>query len=1362
VRIFGVLLLMTISTNAFNQADQLHFKSIRKGLSNQFVRCILKDSKGFMWFGTQNGLTRYDGVNFVVYENSTEDSTSLSYNNITAIFEDKNKNLWVSTFLGLNLYNREKDNFIRISAFQSIVISTIGEDNQNNLWLGTIGSGVIRYNLSSKKVDYFTNTGTDINSINSNHITSLLVDRENKLWFGTWYGLFLMDTDGKVIKHFLKEPHNAESLSDNYVNTLTIAKDSVLWIGTLYGGLNKLFISDQKFRFTHYLSKSARYTPPSILSMVADHHTSLWIGIENSGLLRLDTKTGQFDHYLEEAGNLYTLNSNLIRSLYIDNLNILWIGTIGKGVNYIDQREKRFDLYKRNPDNPNSVSGDDIRCFTEDKQGNIWIGTYDGISMFDSKNRQFIRRLTQETNNLTSNAVNSLAFDSKDNLWIGTMNQGIDQYNRNLTKIGNYKIKGIQKVGENKINTLYVDRKDNLWVGTAGSGLFRYDNVKNTFIQIYNDPKGAGPNEMGYVFSVLETSDSLIWIATAHRLFCLEDSSDRYSFRIFANDTSPGSLNSNYIVCLFEDHNKNLWIGSMDQGLFLYDKANNSFKNYRVRDGLPGNSILGILEDNFGDLWISTTKGISRFNVTTKNFTNYNAEDGLISDEFNMNSCWKNRHGLLLFGSGEGFNCFYPENIRVNPSVQSVRITDFKIFNQSIRIQFKNSPLTKNIGETRKIVLKNKQSSFSVEFVALNYIQGSKSQYSYILEGLEENWNVVNNKISATYSYVRPGKYLFKVLGSNNDGIWNNTPATLEIVVLPPWWKSKLAFVVYFLMFITIITIFIRYRIGIVKQAHLAELNQMKLQFLANISHELRTPLSLIISPVENLYSRVSNNPEIKTQLDHIYQNANRLFRLVNELLDFSRIVENKLSISVQKGDIVKFIKELSDYYNDEAARRQINYHFEAEPERIEAWFDPDKIEKIILNLLSNSFKFTWDGGRISIKIAKISLHSNEIPEKMHMPKSSSEELLKITVTDNGTGIMPADLDRIFERFYQGKGGNFTHQTGSGIGLSLVKSLVELHHGKIYAGSEVEKETCFTILLPLGSSHFKKSEINLEPVEIKSKGKDLKVSIKEISGKEKKHTADAPTVLLVEDNFELRKYISAALSSGFRIIEAGNGETGYKLAVENPPDLIISDIIMPVMNGIELCQQIKSNIITSHIPVVLLTSKTTLDDKISGIETGADAYITKPFSMIYLESVTRNLIDTRKKIFQRFSQEVYLLPKEMAGNTLDQDLLEKIIKYVEENIAKTDLTVEELAAFLLMSPGHTWRKVKALTGMTTNEFVRALKLKKAIKFMEDGNHSISEIAYKVGFSSPAYFTKCFKEQYGRSPSSYLSQKIAKN
>jgi signal transduction histidine kinase/ligand-binding sensor domain-containing protein/DNA-binding response OmpR family regulator len=1361
-RLFILFIITALPTLQIQGQPQMYFQAIRQGLSNQSVRCIFKDSRGFMWFGTHNGLTRYDGINFVNYENSPTDSNTLNNNYIRDIVEDKWHNIWVATFQGLNRYNRQKDNFTRITPVQNIIISAMSLDNQNNLWFGDLGTGFMRYNIVSKEVEYFRFTKNKPNWINSDHVTSLIPDNKGKIWIGTWNGLDILDVKTKGFRHIASNTASETSLSNNCINTMILDKNGILWIGLLNGELNSVSINDPELKFKNYqFGKDVRsISPQNIISLCFDNSNKLWIGTENVGLICYNIKNGDWSHYSREEGNNYTLSSNTIRALYFDDLNFLWVGTLGRGVNYLNVTNNRFNPYKKNLNTTNTLAGEDVRSFAQDPSGNIWIATYNGLSLFDLKTRNFIKTINQANNGLSSNAVNALTYDSEGNLWVGTLRGGVDRFDKNLKKTGNYAIKGFQQAGENKILCLYSDPQDNIWAGSAGTGMFRYDKQKNVFVQVKDTTQEILTNNIGYVNDILRDSYGKMWVATAFHLYCLTGF-ENYNYRIkeYIRTNTSGAIPSNTINTVYEDRDKNLWLGTLDQGLALYNRDKDNFTVYNKKDGLPGNSVYGILEDKSGNLWISTNKGLSRFNKSEKKFKNYNTEDGIVSDEFITNCCLKTRDGEMMFGSNEGFNIFYPENIKDKLLAKQVYLTDFKISNKSVPIGTNGSPLSKCIGETKKIVLTYNQSSFTIDFVAFNYTLGSKSRYSYILEGLEKDWNIVSHKNNASYTYVKPGSYYFKVKGSNNDGVWNENPTVLEIVILPPFWETGWAYCIYLTIFAFIVFAFIRYRITRLKEIHLIELNKMKLQFFANVSHELRTPLSLILSPLDSLLNNIKDNQEIRRQLELISNNANRLFRLVNEIMDFSKAEENKLVLSVQSLDIVKFSQQQFILFRDEALRRGIDYQFMTIEEEIEAWIDGDKYEKIIMNLLSNAFKFTPNTGKISLSFEKILLDRLKAEEhKNIIPKITAKEYLKISVIDNGKGIASSEINKIFERFFQGSNDDFTYQTGTGIGLSLTKSLVELHHGTISVTSEKGVGTCFTIILPLGKTHFKKHEFQTKPA-LYNLIPAITQSNSEIFKTEKKSPPkNAPVILIVEDNFELRNYVKSSFSEIYQVLEASDGEEGCRIAEEKIPDLIISDIIMPNLSGIELCRNLKHNMATSHIPIILLTAKITTEDQIAGVETGADAYITKPFNVKYLEVVTKNLIETRQKLYQRFSQDVYILPKEISNNPLDQDFLENIIKYIEDHIISTDLTVENLANHLLMSPGHTWRKLKSLTGQSTNEFIRTIRLKKAVKLMEESHLNVSEIAYQVGFSSPAYFTKCFREQYGKSPSAYFSEK----
>ncbi|HEY4784685.1 MAG TPA: two-component regulator propeller domain-containing protein [Bacteroidales bacterium] len=1345
---FILLILIIIGVSAWGQSPKPIFQSIQQGLSNQLIQCILEDSKGFMWIGTTDGLNKFDGSNFVIYENSSSDTNSISHNSINAIIEDRETNIWVGTADGLNLYNRNRDNFIniRIPNIDKICVNALCSDDIGNIWVGTIGNGVIFYDRKHSKFSFFAHNDLDINTISSDFITSIVIDKLQNILIGTSRGLDLLNKDHKGFSHFTYTPDN-NSLSNNFVNTLYLDNHGMLWIGTQGGGLNKLLTDDHKFSFQHYLhdSNTNSLSNNNILSICQDKKDNLWIGTDNGGLNCFNSKTGIFNCFHPEDGNPKGLSSNSIHSLYYDRNNIIWIGTHNHGLNFIDEKFEKFELFQKNSLSKNSIQNNDVTGFTEDSEGNIWIATDGGgISKFDIHTRTITKTINQSpSSHLSNNYIQTIICDRKENLWVGTWNGGIDCFNKSGVKIKNYKVEGLQKTGDNRIRFLYEDRQMNIWAGTSGSGLFLFNPVTDKFVQIVDHLGPAGAPVIAFVNSILEDSQNNIWIGTTNGLIRLKKSDrNEFLFSKYTEGNSPKSISSNRITVIFEDSRKNLWFGTYEKGLSLLQKKDNAFINFQKHDGLPSNSIKGILEDKNGNLWISTTKGISKFNPDSKTFRNYTREDGLNSDEFHSNSCLKLRSGEFFFGGINGFNAFYPDRIKDNTLIPPIYLTDLKIFNKSAPIGSEGSPLQKHISETKKIVLSYKQNSFTIEFIALNYTRSSQNQYAYILEGLEKDWNYVGHKRSATYTYINPGTYVFKVIGSNNDGFWNKTPTTLEITILPPFWKTIWAYILYYLVFLSLLFAFIRLSVIRAKQSQLLELDKMKLDFFTNISHEIRTPLTLILSPLENLVSSNKIEAELKSQLTLIYRNADRLFRLVNELMDFSKTEDSELNVLVQPGDIVKFTKEVFEFYNEEARQKRINYQFISNEEKLEIWFDRDKVEKVILNLLSNAFKFTSSEGNITVEVDKTIIDH----------KNKAKEYARISVIDDGIGISQKFIDKIFDRFYQSPEGKGISHTGTGIGLALSKNLVKLHHGRIEVTSERFKRTCFSVYLPLGNSHFTKDEIITDPSDISKSNSSPYPDEINVSS-----TKSASVILLVEDNFDLRKYIVSRLSDKYKILEAENGEDGYTIATKEVPDLIISDIIMPRMSGIELCKKMKEELATSHIPIILLTAKITLEEKIEGVQTGADVYITKPFHIRFLEATIKNLIETRLKLYQRFSQEVFIMPREISNNTLDQEFMARTIDFIEKNISNEELIVKDLASHLLLSHSQTYRKIKALTGQTVPELIRSVRLKMAIKLMETGKYNISEIGFKVGFTSPAYFTRCFREQYGKPPSEYLSE-----
>lgn len=1359
------------------------FHTILPDFEYNEVRAIIKDYKGFMWFGTTYGLIKYDGVNLYVYESDPENDNGLRHKSINALAEDQNHNLWIGTSGGLNRYDREKDYFTgaypvkgNTNYLNNTFISSLCVYNGTILLAGTYTEGLNVYDPVNETIINYSYNPRDSNSISSSHITCIAVDKADNIWVGTDNGLNLFIYN-KRFKRFYNEPGNINSLSNNIITSIVIDSDGIIWVGTQGGGLNRIILDKNNIKFRRFNtnSKEGKISNNYILSLCADRNSNIWIGTDNGGLNRLNTNTGKIDVYQTEEGIEYSIQSNSIWSLYEDNENRLWIGTYNRGINVIDENFRKFELFQRINFSDKSLTNNDVKGFTEDKQGNVWIATNGGgICKFNPFTRQFTRFILNKNNQIliTNNAVQDILYDSRDNLWIGTWAGGIDRLTKEGVKIRNYKLINNLGIENNNVFTLFEDKQGNIWAGTAGNGLFLYDKKTDAFYNVICQNESVSLSSLAYISDIMQDSENNLWVGTLFGLVMLKMSENlKYECTNFLSNES-NHLSSNLIETVYEDSKGRIWIGTLDKGLNLFNKNDSTFTIIQKKDGLPGNSIKGILEDDEGYLWISTNMGLCRFNYEMKSFTNYFKEDGLNSNEFNTRSCLRTRTGEFYFGGENGFNIINPKNIKNNSNIPPVYLTDLKINNKSAVIGAKGSPLKKHISETDKIILSYAQRSFSIEFVALNYTAPTKNQFCYKLEGFDKDWQCNGFQRIANYTNIMPGKYIFMVKGSNNDGIWNETPTRLLITVRPPVWKTWWAILTYLIFIFSLTYILLTAwleRIKIKNQLKLEqlsrerehELNEKNIQFFTDISHEFRTPLSLILAPLESLIA--SAQDKMKEQLMFIHRNAGRLLQLTNNLMDIRKLEEGITTLKVQQGDIIGFVKDISAFFNVNFKSRNIDFSITTDDPSLKGWFDPEKIETILLNLLSNAYKYTPDNGKIKIMMnvntaeeitTKYSKYIHEVRPGCHY--------IEIRVIDNGSGISAEDLPYIFDKYYQAKPSGHTKKTGTGIGLTLTKGLIELHHGYIWVESSPYEETCFTFVFPVDKDAYSEKEIASEPIGITKNilvNSDQQFALNELN-EEHYSNERKPDILIVEDNDDLRRFLTKELSKKYNILEAEDGKTGIDLSFSAIPDLIVSDILMPQQNGIDLCKTVKSDFRTCHIPVILLTAKTTIGDQIEGIATGADAYITKPFNLQYLITQINQLIQSRRKLYAQFSQDVYLLPNKMAHTEMDQQFLQKVIDFIILNITDNTLSVEDIADHLNISRSNVYRKIKALTGKTIIEFIRIIRLKQAIKLMETKKYSLAEIAYQTGFTSPSYFTKSFKDEYGKPPSEYLSNNPA--
>nr|WP_202016076.1 hybrid sensor histidine kinase/response regulator transcription factor [Chryseolinea lacunae] len=1357
------LTVLIILGSFFGYAQSSVFSPVApEAISNSFVRCFYKDSNGYMWLGMGDGLIRYDGTNTYRYEHDPDDKFSLCHSSINVIVEDDRHRLWIGTALGLCIYDRELDHFINVDSIASNTnhlnnryITSLSFDQEGRrVWIGTHGGGVNVYDPKTSSFAYLTDATDGKLSAATNYVNSLLCI-DDQMWCGTKGGLKLFNTSETVAEPLT---FAGEVLPARQITQLVSDKSGNIWMASMNGEIFKLIPGNGYYTVNLILSGERAYGASwnSILTLNMDGYGNLWIGGENSGVNYLDTKTGRVTRYLAEEGNPKKIPTNSIRAVYTDDAGLTWVGTFNRGAYLVDNQARKFSQYQYGVYKENDLVGKNVRSFAEDLNGNVWVA-FDGLGLgkIDAKTHA-LQDCASLNEKLANKFVTALICDRHGNLWVGTGGYGVYKLNIETLELRNYAMRS-QGFGDDKTSCLYEDKSGTLWAGSSGSGLFYFDEKTQRFVVLCEQGKPNYITRTSYVSDVLEDADGVLWVGTMYGLYALEKKSDRgYAYRWFIQNDAPGSISSSGIQTLYEDRKKNLWVGTTDNGLNVKARGAVAFKSFRKKEGLPSNTIRAITSDASGNLWLSGNMGLSMLDQQTHTIVNYSRKEGLASNDFYPNACLRSSSGKVFFGSNNGFNAFYPDSVRSDPGKPKVYLSDLKINNQSAGIGTKGSPLKKHVSLTSSIALSYDQRSFSIDFVAIQFGPSSRQRYAYKLDGFDEDWNFVGTNHSATYTNIDPGDYVFLVKASHGDGLWNEAPTQLRITIHQALWKTWWAVCLYMICLACLIFFVAKVRIERVNMKNqlvlerLArekehDLSESKTQFFTNISHEFRTPLSLILMPLESLITGEDVSATVKERICTAYKNADKMMRLVNELMDFNKIENGSLKLNPQHGELVEFIRNVALLFSDVADKRNITFSIRAELLSLKGWFDRDKLERMLVNVLSNAFKFTADGGQINVIINAGEMTTSH----------GTCRCLELIVEDNGMGISPEEIPRIFDKFYQAKSAAKVSNPGTGIGLSLTKALIELHQGTIHVASAPDKETKFIIVIPIDADVYAVENRVESPGDIFHTKAGIfeegapYVSIARDGGK------DRYEILVVEDNQELREYISDELKHEFTVWQAEHGQEGLRMATEKSPDLIISDILMAQKTGIELCREVKSDIKTSHIPFILLTAKATVEDQIAGIETGADVYITKPFSVRLLLTHVRSLIESRQKLYAHFSQDVYLLPAKMATNDLDQAFLQRAVDYIIEHIQDGQLGVDSIATLFNLSRVQVYRKIKALTGKTAVEFIRMVRLKQALKLMETKQYTLSEIAYQTGFNSASYFTRSFKEEYGKAPSEFL-------
>jgi len=1343
-----LLLILCCHFAAFPQIhDRFSNITVRDGLSHGWVNAIAQDRLGFMWFATNDGLNKYDGRSFQIFSKEPGNSNSLSSNFISILYIDKKDNLWIGSDIGLNIYNIETDEMSRLDLGGEYYISGIAQlDSQHMAFCSSTGMFV--YNTISKQINrYFIDSNQIVSPIN--RFRAMVPYKDYILTFSGG-GLYKFDIANYTFD--LITPNNSKFNGDN-VRTLHL-QNEIMWIGNTGDGL---FFLDLAKGFNIKRFNNPKLKQSTIFSIYQSNINEIVLGCENQGLIILNPnerynkqpKVKQIYNEFEKTGGLI---NNSVYSIFKDVQNNLWFGTYN-GISYQYGSGLIFGSIIKQSNNPNSLNNNMVNSIIE-SDDNIWVGTEKGIDIFTKtlKKDKHISYSNSKQNTLLGSAILAMEKDFYGNIWVGSWAGGIDIINTQGKII--YKIQDFpsnRNLSNNSIMAIAKDLEDNMWVGTMGNGIYVFSKDREIIKHFefdFTDSKSLSNN---WIKNIMVTASGEIWISTHVNLELYNSKTENFVHFPFS-DSIPNSIAGNGVECITQDLNDNIWMGT-PSGLSLFNRCDSSFTNYYKKHGLPNNYIQSLACDNNGILWIGTNSGLSKLNTNSLanlSFENYDVHDGLIGNIFVRRASYVTKNGRIFLGTRNGLIYFDPSKTQTNNYIPEIYITELYVNNKKIHPNDESNILSKNIIQTQAITLNFNQSNLSFGFAALNYVVPGKNQYKYKLEGFDNEWINLDNKQRASYTNIPHGNYTFKVIASNNSGLWNNIGTQIQIKIKPPWYRTKLAYIV-FLTFIFLLILSYRHfivaqtkleaklKLEQIEKDNLNNINRMKTRFFTNISHEFLTPLSLIISPLESIINSVEFNVDFfRKSINPIYKNAIRLQRLINQLLDISKIEGDHLKLKVSKGPINDFIYDIYMAFKSLADHKNIQFNYNSKIKNELFFFDSDKIEKILYNLISNAFKFTPEKGAISLNI------------------DFDDVYLKLEVTDNGSGIDDNEKSKVFESFYRSISDEKNMIQGTGVGLSLVQGLVNVYGGKILLESKKGEGSTFIVLLPYKHKDFSESAISdKESKKITSIDliDDFTYPDKQIEYANQSDT-DLPKILIVEDNAELNGHLVEVLSKNYHTTSAFNGLQGFNLAKSLIPDIIVSDIVMPEMDGITLLKEIRNNENTSHIPIILLTTKVAIEDKIIGLESGADAYIPKPFNQKHLESSIANLILTRKKLKELYKKRIVIEPTQIEITSVDEKFIAKAIKIVEEQLSNPDFTVEVLGSEIGMSRVQLHRKLTGLLGMSASSFIREIKIKRAAELLVKGQLTVSEVMYEVNIKSRAYFIKCFKEKYGVLPTEY--------
>lgn len=1327
--------LMLLCQNSYGQ-DNIRFKNltVQDGLSYSLVFEILKDTHGFMWFGSTDGLNKFDGYHFTTYQNIPGDTMSIPDNSVWALYEDSNGNLWVGTDGGgLSLYDRYADTFITFQndpdnpqSLPHNSVNDIIEDNEGYLWIGTYGGGLVQM-INPGIFKHYSNEENDPTSLSDDLIHDLFVDANGELWVSTQNGLNLFDKETESFFRYHADEQTGNGLKND--NILSVAEDEkgIIWLGTWGGGLYSFDRSTSIFQQYLFQDQENNRVP----FVFIDDVENIWAGFLGKGLVSVDPVSGELTSFQNDRLDQKSIVNDNIWFIYQDDLDNIWLGTEG-GISWFnikDQPIKSFGISSLVPVFSNTV----ITKFDETDDGKIVFSTENEVGYFEFTTgaKPKARKLTKAPE------IWSSVVCENGEVWVTAYGYGVYRYDQNLNLINTYTEFDGHEV--KNATYLYEDGQGLVWIGTYGSGLIRYDLTRSE--SYFYSLLDSGAIRSPPVLNITDADTDNLWIGTyGDGLLLLDKSNGKY--RKF-NEGNQGELALSHgtVLSVLTGENGVIWVGTDGGGLNRLDTRKNKVELLTTEDGLPSNVILGIIEDEKGYLWLSSNNGITKYAPESGEVKNYSEEDGLVSKGFNADAYFKASNGYLLFGSGNGFNYFHPDSLKPKTFSPPVYFTGLKILNKPQNLDGKK--LTRHINFNDKITLNHKENFFTLEFAALDYQAPLSNQYAYRLDGFNTDWIYTSaSDRQATFTNLDHGEYVLEVKATNSDGVWSDRQAKMMITILPAPWETWWAYSLYGLLFISALGLVIRtfivrerlksnLKVEQLERMKILELDEMKTRFFTSISHEFRTPLTLITSPLDRLMKRAKEDKETLWLLNVIKNNTARLLRLINQLLDLAKLEAGKLILSVRKDDILGWIKVVIESFHELSRTKQVDFIVDIPSGSFITFYDRERLEQVVLNLLFNAFKFASTYVNFQVEIGDVNI--------------------KIVVINDGATIPAEDQEAIFSRFYQSKSDSMVE--GTGLGLALVKEFTELHHGQVSVTSD-SATTTFSISIPTKDDVYQDDQkIDIEKTKVHEavRQQESEEFILDASNDGK----DQDTILVVEDNADLQKYLAFQLGEKYLVKVAGDGKEGLNSALESVPDLIITDLMMPEMDGIELLSRLRKDIATSHIPVIMLTAKTEKEPRLAGLEIGADHYLIKPFDTDELMVRVHSLLIQRSRIRDHHYHEFLLNPKAENIPSMEDEFLKKAIDTLEEELSNHEFSVDQFAKRLAMSRVQLHRKMKAVIGCSVSEFVRNYRLKKAYHYLKSRKGHVSQIAYSVGFNNLSYFTRAFKSVYQINPSDVL-------